>query len=142
MEIDITEFVRAELSSARFYSSSNAESGPTAGEDTWEHCKERAENWGVLLLPGAEHIDAARSFIREFGAWTDDDAVMTDDIETRALVLQFVMGDLREAGWTSAYPDEAEQDKVREAQEDGQINSTVYCEPNAFGVPRFYLSLD
>jgi hypothetical protein len=128
MEINITQFVRSQFNSLRYYSASQAESGPTAGADTWAHCKEQAEDWGARLLPGQDEIDAARDSISGFGAWKAEDSVMTDDTETRALVLQFIAGDLRECGWTSAHPGDVERAQVREDQESGRVGSTVFCE--------------
>lgn len=90
-EIDVTHLVTSEDCSE--FSSSIAERGQNAGPETWANAvafvKEKP-------LAKPENQSDLRDWIREFGAWDDEEiAAMTDD-DTNALLLQFVAGDIRE----------------------------------------------
>ncbi len=93
MEIDVTDYVLG--TEHGDISSSCAELGPNAAQITWSHAT--AESARVPILASAEDCDAARDWLRGFGAWSRDELAAESDDEIRALVLQFISGDVREA---------------------------------------------
>ncbi len=93
MELDVTEFAKEELGAI---SGSIAELGPNAARITWRNALEAAQDVGLTMLPG-DAPEMARQWLRGFGAWTVEELAALPDREIRALVLQFIAGDLREA---------------------------------------------
>lgn len=94
MELDITDFFLS--ANPRYYSASAAELGDDAGRITWENAVDAADEW--ILLKDEETRQAFRDFVREFGAWSDDEISAWSDVELNALCLQFISGDIRESG--------------------------------------------
>lgn len=94
MEIDITEIV--EFENPADYSASVAELGPMAGNITWRAALMNAER--LLRLP-QEWREELVDWLRGFGAWSDKELEAYTDVELKALLLQFIAGDLREAGF-------------------------------------------
>lgn len=93
MEIDITEIV--EFENPADYSASVAELGPMAGNITWRAALMNAEK--LLRLPQGWQEELV-DWLRGFGAWSDEELKAYADVELKALLLQFIAGDLREAG--------------------------------------------
>lgn len=92
MELDITDFYN--YADAAEYAASRAELGDDAARITWRNAKDaHAEH---NLLDTEEKKDAARDFLRGFGAWDEDEIAAWDDAELNALVIQFIAGDIRE----------------------------------------------
>lgn len=94
-EVDVTEFFNSTC--ARDYSASVAEIGENAGPITWRNAMgASASAW--LLLRDDETRDQFKRYIHGFGAWSDDEVAAWSDVELNALFIQFVAGDIREAG--------------------------------------------
>lgn len=90
-EIDVTHLVTdADCSE---FSASVAERGKNAGPETWANALEFAKE---KPLAKPENQSDLRDWIREFGAWDDEEIAAMSDEETNALLLQFVAGDIRE----------------------------------------------
>lgn len=92
MYVDITSLL-ADFD-PKYYAASAAELGADAGRITWGNAVDRAES--VDLLDTAEKVDAFRSFVLGFGAWTEEEVDAWTSIERNALLIQFIAGDLRE----------------------------------------------
>lgn len=102
MDIDITRFFTAEC--PRDYSASVAEIGDDAGPATWQAANEAAPQYPDLL--GDELArDAFRRFARSSGGWNDEEIAAWTDTELTALFIQWISGDMREAGLDVEAPD-------------------------------------
>jgi hypothetical protein len=93
MEIDITSFVTG--CDAYDYSGSAAERGEHAGRDTWNNAKEQGA--ASPLLTTDEQLDALRSYVKGFGAWSEDEIAAWSPVECNAIFIQLISGDMREA---------------------------------------------
>lgn len=119
MELNITHL----MNSIRpdYYAASAAELGQDAGRITWDNAMDHAED--EPLLTGPEALEAFRDYIRTTGGWNYEECRQFTDHELNALCLQFIAGDLREAGFErgiinwSAY-------ELRAAE--GQISARLY----------------
>jgi hypothetical protein len=92
MEIDITDFYHNAC--PKDYSASVAEIGDNAGADTWRAACDDSEDY--FMLDSEEKRDAFRKYVREFGAWSDDEITAWSDKELNALFIQFVSGSMRD----------------------------------------------
>lgn len=95
MEINITSLLSLDMFA---FSHSRMEGGDNAGQNTWNAAKEHAASMHPPLLATGEAIDAFRDWVADFGAWTEDKIATWDATECNALFLQFIAGDVREAG--------------------------------------------
>lgn len=93
LEIDITDYVYDVEHSE--ISGSVAELGYDAAAITWRNSQEVAR--GVPFLATTAECDTARDWLAEFGAWEGEELCAMSDDDIRALVAQFVSGDVREA---------------------------------------------
>jgi len=95
MEINITHL--ADTGVFKF-SHSRAKGGENAGTNTWN-----AALAGPLVntSPTPEYWQAVRDWIAEFGAWSPGAIKRMNRTELNALLLQFIAGDIREAGANS-----------------------------------------
>lgn len=91
MEINITRFYNE--AAPMDYSASVAEIGQDAGPSTWRAACEDAPDYNMLDTD--EKRDAFRTFVKGFGAWTDEEIAAWSDIELNALFIQLVSGDMR-----------------------------------------------
>ena len=90
MEINVTHIMARDLSD---YSDSIANSGlQNIGQITWRNACEACEAMSTPLVPYEEQ-DTLRDWIREFGAWDDAEIAEMTDVETNALLLQFIAGE-------------------------------------------------
>ena len=94
MEIDITDFFNGAEPSDFF--ASRMEKGDNAGAETWAAAKKEGETSPLLKTP--DEIDALRSYVKDFGAWSDEEISAWDAVECNALFIQLVSGDIRETG--------------------------------------------
>jgi hypothetical protein len=94
MDINITRFFHD--ADAFEFSASQAERGKHAGAETWANAK--AEGAESPLLKTEEEIDALRFYVKDFGAWDDEEIAAWDSVECNALFIQLVSGDIRETG--------------------------------------------
>ena len=92
MELNITNIINN--ADPFNYSASAAEIGLNAGKVTWNAATRDAD----ALLAG-ENFDreAYDAFFKGFGAWDKAERDAMSDTEFRALMLQFIAGDMREA---------------------------------------------
>lgn len=96
MEIKITDFWND--GDMQRYSASRAELGDKAAEVTFHSAKEAVPDYLKRLPKGG--IKAVRDWLLEFGEWdsyTDIDKGDMDGQTCRALLLQIIAGDIREA---------------------------------------------
>lgn len=91
MEIDITEFVRT--AETHDFSASIAELGQDAGKITWGNAVREAAS--TQLITAADRPRFER-WVREFGAWDDDEIGAWSLDECNALLIQYISGDLNE----------------------------------------------
>lgn len=90
MEINITSLSQSDAPS---FSGSRAELGDNAAQITWRNNVE--ENSALLDTP--EKLEAARSHLKEYGAWSREEIAAWPDSEVNALFHQDVMSAVREA---------------------------------------------
>lgn len=111
MELDITTFVMQ--AAPMDYSASVAEIGANAGRDTWNAACEDSEDY--MILDNEDKREAFRSFVRASGGWDANEIASWSDKELNALCIQWIAGDMREAGieadWTPTQWVEYESDE-------------------------------
>jgi hypothetical protein len=93
MQIDITALSEADLFT---FSHSAAEGGDDAGRNTWKAALEDASTRRPSLLSSPEAIESFKDWVKDFGAWSEDERNAWTDDECNALFLQWVAGDVRE----------------------------------------------
>lgn len=118
MELNITEFFRA--ADPATYSASIAEIGQHAGRITWQ----AACDADFLILDDDEKREAFRAFVRSSGGWGDAEIAAWSDTELNALCVQWISGDMREAG-LSGGPDDNWQDYEQSSQA-GQCAGRIF----------------
>lgn len=84
-------------------SASQAELGVNAGQITWNNAKTATTPFGMLDTD--EKKDAFRKFVRSSGGWNDEEVAAFSDTDLNALLLQWISGDIREAGLDVEEPD-------------------------------------
>ena len=104
MEIDITRLFHSDAYAPVNYSASVAEIGQDAGRITWKAACDGASSYGPMLVT-PEQLDAFRSHVEDFGAWSEEEIAAWSDNECNALFLQLVSGDIREADLDTDNPD-------------------------------------
>ena len=119
MEIDITSL--SELDCFPL-SHSCAEGGQDARRNTWNASKAQAAE--TPLLDTEEKLQAMRDFARSSGGWTAEEIAEWSAGEVNALFLQWVAGDVREAGADSL--DEIDWDEYQQDAEAGRISGRLY----------------
>lgn len=124
MEINVTSFViDADHCSI---SASQAELGANAAKVTWGSAQDAAS--AAAFLNTDDECDKARDWLAEFGAWSGDELCAMSNREVRALIIQFVSGDVREAeklapGDGPGFIDWA---ALRVLQEEGAVSSHLF----------------
>lgn len=110
--------------------------GRQRGQDHLEQRPRRADRF----LSTAEHVEALRSYVKDFGAWEEEEIASWDDAECNALFVQLASGDLREAAGV-APSSENEEGIDWEAYEELAEKRT--CSGNIYkgGDDRIYYSL-
>ena len=101
MEINITKFFNEAC--PKDYSASVAEIGENAGAATYQAALDDADDYH--MLDSTEKREAFKSFVAEFGAWDDEEINAWGMTELEALLIQFISGDMREAGLDVESPD-------------------------------------
>lgn len=95
IEINITRFVIDE--NFTDYSDSIANSGlQNIGKITYQNALNQAYDPDDRYLNTPEKLAAFCDYVREFGAWSDDEIDQWSDQEVEALFLQFISGELQE----------------------------------------------
>jgi hypothetical protein len=115
MEINITQLFQSDDYTPMDYSASIAELGNNAGKITWNNAME-----GPVFLDTPEKIEALREYVKGFGAWSDEEIATWNGTECNALFLQFVSGDIREAGLDTDSPD------WKEYESNDSINHNIF----------------
>lgn len=118
MYIDITSLIELDCFPL---SHSSAEGGENAGRDTWNASKEQAKE--TPLLDTEEKLEAMREFARSSGGWTREEVEAWNAEEINALFLQWIAGDVREAGADSL--EEIDWDEYEELASEGRISSNL-----------------
>lgn len=116
MEINITKLFDDAAGDRGRYSASCAELGQNAGQITWNNAEACAGEHTEILDTGKKR-QAAREHFASFGAWEHEEIMNWSNVELTALIVQLVMGDLREL---EAYTDECEPREILRATEDNQ----------------------
>lgn len=130
MEINITHILTGEDLSD--YSCSQAEKGAYAGTGSWQ----ASTNEAMRLLPASvalrpvtedEFDNACAEYIKPWGGWTDEEIEAMGVTGRRALILQMIAGDAREAGIDDpeSLTDEEWADYEARAT-DGQCSSSIF----------------
>jgi hypothetical protein len=101
------------------FSASAHEMGENAGRITWNNAKD-----GPQLLTNDDQREAFKEWIADFGAWDESEREAMTDQELNALLVQFVSGDIREAGADSL--EDIDPAQLVEDQENGGICSNLY----------------
>ncbi len=101
MDLNITHFFQT--AAPMDYSASRAEIGDNAGPDTWRAACDDSEDY--MILDDTKKRMAFRSFVAQSGGWTDDEIVAWNSVELNALCIQWIAGDIREAGIDTQNPD-------------------------------------
>lgn len=112
MEINITRFFTD--AAPMDYSASVAEIGNNAGRDTWNAACDDAADYGPML-DTPDKLDAMRAWAKSSGAWDAAEIAAWSDIEVNALFIQFVAGDMREAGLNCQNPNWTQYEADAEA---------------------------
>jgi hypothetical protein len=132
MYIDITSLLELDLFDL---SHSQAEGGESAGQNTWNASKAQAKE--TTLLDTEEKLEAMRDFARSSGGWTREEIAAWNAEEINALFLQWVAGDVRQAGADSL--DEIDWEEYEEMAMQGRIPSNISKGDD--GQISFYLGL-
>lgn len=101
MEINITDFFYT--GQAHLYSASKVELGDDAGKITWANALAYANKH--RMLDTEDQLEAFRAFVKDTGGWTQEEISHWTNQELNALFVQFVAGDMREAGLDTPFPD-------------------------------------
>lgn len=119
MEINITGFFYT--GQAHLYSASAAELGECAALITWNNSMNYADKCRMLVTD--EQLEAFRSFVKDTGGWTQEEVSRWSEQELNALFVQFVSGDIREAGLDIPFPD---WEQYQEEAEAGQVSGRIF----------------
>jgi len=118
MYIEITSLLELDLFDL---SHSRAEGGENAGQNTWNASKAQAKE--TPLLDTEEKLEAMRDFARSSGGWTREEIAAWNAEEVNALFLQWVAGDVRQAGADSL--NEIDWEEYEEMAMEGRIPSNI-----------------
>jgi len=91
MEVNITKFFNG--ANPSHYSASKAEIGDDAGPTTWRNAMASTYNYITDV-----NVEEWRAYIRGSGGWTPDEVAAFTMQELNALFIQWISGDIREAG--------------------------------------------
>ncbi len=94
MELNITRFFSD--ANPRDYSASMVELGDNAGAITWRAACSDAPFFNILNTGDKRH--AFREFLLSSGGWSREEITSFKSNELNALCMQFIAGDMREAG--------------------------------------------
>ena len=118
MYIEITSLIELDCFPL---SHSRAEGGENAGRDTWNASKDQAKE--TPLLDTEEKLEAMRDFARSSGGWTREEVEAWSAEEINALFLQWIAGDVREAGADSL--EEIDWNEYESQASEGRISSNL-----------------
>jgi hypothetical protein len=121
LEVDVTYLFDLDCSE---FSASRFERGENVGHETWAAANEQAEEKPLVT---SEQQDDLRKWIKDFGAWDDQEIAAMSEVETNALLIQFVAGEIRELEGLDLVDDDEARN---EASEQGRIGSHLYKDDN------------
>jgi len=119
MEINITGFFYT--GQAHLYSASVAELGENAGKLTWLNALGYANKH--RMLDTEDQLEAFRQFVKEPGGWSQEEIDRWSFNELNALFIQWVAGDIREAGLDVPFPDWEQYEAESQA---GNCSSSIW----------------
>lgn len=119
MEINITGIFYT--GRAHLYSASAAELGEDAGKITWANALAYSNKH--RMLDTEDELEAFRAFVKDTGGWTQEEISHWTNHELNALFVQFVAGDIREAGLETPFPD---WEQYQEDAEAGRVSSRIF----------------
>jgi hypothetical protein len=118
LQINVTHLVDGEPSDLQQYSDSINNSGlSNIGEFTWNNARRAARKASLVK---SEDQDTLRDWIYELGGWTGDEVDAMSDVDTNALLLQFIAGDIQEMHAHDDYEDYVS------AQQEGTTSSHLW----------------
>ena len=118
MHIEITSLIELDYFPL---SHSAAEGGENASRDTWNASKDQAKE--TPLLDTEEKLESMRDFARSSGGWTREEITAWSADEVNALFLQWIAGDVREAGADSL--SEIDWEEYDSQASEGRISSNL-----------------
>jgi len=124
MEIDITTFFNE--ATPMDYSASVMEIGSDAGPSTWRAACDDSEDY--MMLNSDEKREEFRHYVKDFGAWSEDEIQAWTNQELNALFIQMVSGDIREAKLDHDNPD---WDQYQKDSEAGRIAGRIFKGSNS-----------
>lgn len=92
-DLDVTTFVLTQY--PQRYAANAVELGVDAGAITWNAAVAYATTHPDML---GDAVDDWKQEVRSLGAWTDDECASWPEVHWVALFVQFLAGDMREAG--------------------------------------------
>jgi len=122
MRIAITEWIDAIDPS--MLSGSIAELGTSAGQITWQNSCDAVADFNPL--PDADALQEFRDWIKPCGAWDDDEIAAMSDDHLRALCLQWIASDWREAFEWPEHDDGIDWQFYETMASDGNCPSSFY----------------
>ena len=117
-ELNITALVDVDMWE---FSHSVAEGGQSAGRDTWNAALAYVRENPIL---STEQESDAVDWLADFGAWERSELESMESAELNALVLQFIAGNVREAGVDTLA--EIDWEEYRARQEAGAASGGIY----------------
>jgi hypothetical protein len=123
-ELDISAIVGSDDFVSFDLSNNRATLGENAGPLTWNASLEAARDIAPPILDTDEKREAFRDFVREAGAWDDEEIAAWDDVELNALCLQWIAGDIREA-FGDVEPAAWDWEEYQKDSEAGRVSSRL-----------------
>ncbi len=117
MEIDVTHMVD-DSDEMPLLSGSVAELGQNAGPFTWNNSKDYGK--AHPLLKTEDDRDEARRWLKEFGAWSEDEIAAWGEDDLQGIICQFIAGDIREMEVAEDYED------YQRLAEAGTVSGNLY----------------
>lgn len=127
LELDITDFFTNE--DAYNFSASAFEMGDSAGVITWNNSLKTAPAYYDWLDTKDNARDIIRDWFGQFGAWEKSDIAAWTDRELLALLVQFIAGDIREAGLDNDLFEDIDWQEYESQAQEGQISGNIFFVP-------------
>lgn len=124
LELDITDFFKNEEHC--YLSGSVAELGDNAGKFTWQNSLKTAPAYYDWLDTKDNARDIIRDYFGQFGAWEKSDIAAWTDRELLALLVQFIAGDIREAGLDNDLFEDIDWQEYESQAQEGQISGNIF----------------
>ena len=122
MQIDITDWIAS--IDPGMLSGSVAELGPRAGEITWQNSRDAVADFNPL--PDDDALQAFREWVQPWGGWSTEEIEAMSDDHLRALCLQWIASDWREAFEWPEHDDGIDWQFYETMASDGNCPSSFY----------------